>query len=73
MLFDFAIHTPVNDASRVLKFRACTAGDGWDKSSKTRTLSDSIDSVYGSSHIRETKVTMQLSQQIPQKGGWYPI
>lgn len=64
MLFDFAIHTLVDDASRTLKFRACTAGQGWDESSNTRTISDSIDSVYDSSHVRETKVTMQVTRQV---------
>lgn len=64
MLFDLAIHTLVDDPSKVLKFRACTPGDGWDESSNTRTISDSIDSVYDSSHVRETKVTMQITQQV---------
>jgi hypothetical protein len=64
MLFDFAIHTPVNDSSRGLKFRACTAGDGWVESSNARTISHSIDLVYDSSHVRETKVTMHATQQV---------
>ena len=63
MLFDFAIHTPVKDASKPLRFRACTAGDGWNESSNTKAISDSIDVVYDSSHFRETKVMMHVTQQ----------
>ncbi|KAL4945179.1 hypothetical protein BDV06DRAFT_219568 [Aspergillus oleicola] len=65
MLFDFAIHTPVNDSSKTLRFRACTAGDEtvWDASSNARAVSDSRDAVYDSSRVRQSKVTMHITQQ----------
>ncbi|KAL4951590.1 hypothetical protein BDW69DRAFT_186264 [Aspergillus filifer] len=36
ILFDFAIHTPVNDLSKTLKFRACTPEDDWDTITKAK-------------------------------------
>jgi hypothetical protein len=65
MLFDFAIHTPVNDSSKTLRFRACTAGDEtvWVSSSNLRAVSDSRDAVYDSSQVRQSKVTMNIIQQ----------
>ncbi|KAA8642528.1 hypothetical protein EYZ11_007638 [Aspergillus tanneri] len=48
ILFNFAIHTSVNDSSKTLKFRACTAGDGWNK--KTSNALAIGDSVYNSTN-----------------------
>lgn len=62
ILFDLAIHTPVNDTSKTLKFRACTAKDSFEVSNAA-TAVVANDAVYDHRLIRKTKVTLEYTQQ----------
>lgn len=60
ILFNFAIHTPVNDPSKTLAFRSCTAGDNFDGMSKPMVIEDSE---YDSNAISKSEATLQFTQQ----------
>lgn len=60
ILFDMAIHTPVNDTSTTLKLRACTAGANFDEASFDTPRDESV---YNCSSSREFKTTLKFAQQ----------
>lgn len=64
MLFDLAIHTPLDDASKTVKLRVCTAGD--EDKNTTSSASTGIarrqteSSSYSQSRIQTSIVTLSL-------------
>lgn len=60
ILFNFAIHTPVNDPSKVLGFRSCTAGDNLNGLREGVTPEEAG---YDRESISESKATLHFAHR----------